>query len=105
MLHVLDETLTYEVDQILIVLPEEVSALKIEEDKDLCTLVTCTPYGVNTHRMLVRGHRIANEELGVRVTADAMQIDPMLIAPIVAAVILVVLLIWILVKYRNKKQS
>ena len=60
MMRVLDETLTYEVDQILIVEPEDTSSLEIEEGKDLCTLVTCTPYGVNSHRMLVRGHRIEN---------------------------------------------
>ena len=58
MLHVLNETLTYQVDQILVVLPEEIEALEIEKDADYCTLVTCTPYGVNTHRLLVRGHRI-----------------------------------------------
>jgi sortase A len=58
MMHILDETLTYQVDQILIVLPHEVEALAIEEEKDYCTLVTCTPYGVNSHRLLVRGSRV-----------------------------------------------
>lgn len=62
MLRVLDEVLTYEVDQILIVEPQETGALQIEEGKDYCTLVTCTPYGINTHRLLVRGHRIDNIE-------------------------------------------
>ena len=57
-LHVLNETLTYEVDKIRVVLPEEMSSLEIEEGKDLCTLVTCTPYGINTHRILVQGHRV-----------------------------------------------
>ena len=62
MLRVLDEVLTYEVDQILIVEPQETGALRMEEGKDYCTLVTCTPYGINTHRLLVRGHRIDNIE-------------------------------------------
>ena len=96
LIRTLDEILTYEVDQILIVLPYEVDALKIENGKDLCTLVTCTPYGVNSHRMLVRGHRVENQEetKAVRVTADAMQIEPMIVAPIVAVPMLLLLLIW-----------
>lgn len=107
LMRVLDETFTYEVDQILIVEPHEIEALFIEEGKDLCTLVTCTPYGVNTHRLLVRGHRIENakEALYVRVTADAMQIDPLLVAPIVAIPILVILLIYVLVSTRKRKEE
>ena len=86
LLRVLDETLTYEVDQILIVEPQEVAALGITEGKDSCTLVTCTPYGINTHRLLVRGHRVENDAQAkaVRVTADALQIEPLLVAPIAA---------------------
>lgn len=105
LLQILDDTLTYEVDQILIVLPHEVEALEIVEGKDYCTLVTCTPYGVNSHRLLIRGHRTATrEEAGtVRVTADAVQIEPLLIAPIVAAPILLVLLILLLVTTRRKR--
>ncbi len=61
MIHVLNETLTYEVDQILIVEPHEMESLKLEEGKDYCTLITCTPYGINTHRILVRGARVNNE--------------------------------------------
>lgn len=104
-LRVLDETLTYEVDQILIVEPYEMSALEIEDGKDYCTLVTCTPYGINTHRLLVRGHRIDNveETKAIRVTADAMQIEPMLVAPLVAVPMLIVLLIALLVSTRRKK--
>ncbi len=73
---ILNEKLTYRVDQIKIVLPEDTSELQIESGKDYCTLVTCTPYGINTHRMLVRGHRIENEEeeLVVFITADASRI-------------------------------
>lgn len=105
-LRVLDETLTYEVDQILIVEPHEMDSLGIEKDKDYCTLVTCTPYGVNTHRLLVRGHRVENSEEAhdVRVTADALQIEPMIIAPIVAVPMLLILLIALLVSTRKKKR-
>ena len=93
MLRVLDEVLTYEVDQILIVEPHETEALIIEKGKDLCTLVTCTPYGVNSHRLLVRGHRIETEEAAtvVHVVSDAMQVEPMIVAPIVAIPILLIL--------------
>lgn len=90
MINVLNEVLTYEVDQILIVLPEDVSALQISEGKDYCTLVTCTPYGINTHRILVRGHRVETQNThSVRVTSDAIQIEPVLIAPIVAIPLLI----------------
>ena len=91
---VLDETLTYEVDQIRIVEPEDISLLEIEEGKDLCTLVTCTPYGVNSHRLLVRGHRVENrEEEGIlRITADALMVDSRFVAPVIAAPIILVLI-------------
>ena len=94
-LRVLDEILTYEVDQILIVEPHVTENLHIEEGKDYCTLVTCTPYGINSHRLLVRGHRVENaaEARIVRVTADAIQIEPVIVAPILAAPMLLVLLI------------
>ncbi len=95
---ILDETLTYEVDQILIVLPHETDALLVQEGRDLCTLVTCTPYGINSHRLLVRGHRVENAEIAktIRVTADAMQIDPVIVAPIVAVPILLLLGVYVL---------
>lgn len=104
-LRILDETLTYEVDQILIVKPYEVDALAVEEGRDYCTLVTCTPYGVNTHRLLVRGHRVENREEAhaVRVTADAMVVETAVVAPLVAVPMLFVLLIVLLVKTRRKK--
>ena len=97
MIRTLDQTLTYEVDQIRIVLPDEVDDLKVEEGKDLCTLVTCTPYGINTHRLLVRGHRVANQEEAeaVRVTADAMQVDNRIVAMCIAVPVLVLLLIYV----------
>lgn len=104
MIRVLDEVLTYEVDQIRIVLPEEVNDLDLVEGKDYCTLVTCTPYGVNTHRLLVRGYRIANteESEAIRVTPDAIKLDPKLTAPALAIPMLTVLLIWLLIRYRRK---
>lgn len=106
LLRILDEVLTYEVDQILIVEPKDTKELMISEGEDLCTLVTCTPYGINTHRMLVRGHRIETEEAKVvrRVTADAIQIEPVIVAPFVAAPILLVLLIALLI-IRPKKRK
>ena len=102
-LHILDQTLTYEVDQILVVEPQDTQALLIEEGKDLCTLVTCTPYGVNSHRMLVRGHRVENIEAArvVRVTADAMIIDKLVVAPFVLAPILLVMLVMLLIPKRK----
>lgn len=105
MLRVLDEVLTYEVDQILIVEPQEIAELQIVEGQDYCTLVTCTPYGINTHRLLVRGHRIDNIEEGktVRVTADAVQLEPLLVAPVVAIPMLLILLILLLLPRRRKK--
>ena len=106
LLRVLDEVLTYEVDQILIVEPRETAALHIVEGEDYCTLVTCTPYGVNTHRLLVRGHRIENIEEAkvVHVTADAIQIEPLLVAPIVAIPMLLVLLILLLLPGQPRKK-
>ncbi len=104
MMRVLNEVLTYEVDQISIVLPNQVEELQVLENEDYCTLVTCTPYGVNSHRLLVRGHRVeTNDTKTIRVTADAMQIEPVLVAPAVAVPILFVMLSWILIKYRRKR--
>lgn len=104
MLRVLDEVLTYEVDKISIVEPSQVSDLQIVAGKDLCTLVTCTPYGINTHRLLVRGHRIENaqESKVVRVTADALQIEPLLVAPVVAAPLLLFLLVLLFLPKRQE---
>jgi len=77
-LHILSETLTYRVDQITVVEPDEVSALDIEPTKDHCTIVTCTPYGINSHRLLVRGQRIENARNTALVYADARQLDKLL---------------------------
>lgn len=109
LLKVLNRTLTYEVDQIVTVEPDDISALEIEEGKDYCTLVTCTPYGVNTHRMLVRGHRIPNQEKIVE--SSSVQREPDWKQVIILSVITVILLtIWILsavhlIRKRKKKNS
>ena len=104
MLHVLNEILTYEIDQILIVEPQDTDPLLIEPGKDLCTMITCTPYGINSHRMLVRGHRIESQEepKDIRITADAVRIEPLMVAPIVAVPILLVLLIILLLPKQKK---
>lgn len=106
MLNILDEVLTYEVDQIRIVLPEETEELLIQEGKDLCSLVTCTPYGVNSHRLLVRGHRVDNVEnaQNVRITADAMIIEKMVVVPFVLAPILLLMLCWLLVSTGKRRK-
>ena len=102
---VLDQVFTYEVDQITIVLPDEIENLYIEEGEDYCTLMTCTPYGINTHRLLVRGHRVDNADAAhIRVTAEANKIDNWLVALFVAIPMLVILLIWLIVSTRKKSQ-
>ena len=97
-LNVLDKMFTYEVDQIRIVEPHHVEDLLIQEGKDLCTLVTCTPYGVNSHRLLVRGHRVENaaQTRLVRVTADAFIIEKLVVAPFVLVPILMIMLPFLL---------
>ena len=97
-IHVLGDTLTYQVDNIATVLPTDTSLLQIEDGKDLVTLVTCTPFGVNTHRLLVRGRRITTPDKlkHIRVTSDAIKIEPILTAPIMALPLLLVLLFWLL---------
>ncbi len=109
MLHVLNETLTYEVDEILVVEPEEVTALQIEEGADLCTLVTCTPYGVNSHRLLVRGRRIetiVEEEtprLNIKITANAEQIDVKIVAICVGVPALFILIVFLLIISKKRR--
>ena len=104
-LTVLNEILTYEVDQITIVLPEDLSGLEIDPDGDYITLITCTPYGVNSHRMLVRGVRAANDAqpLNLRVSADARRIDAPLAAPACIALMLIIMLVYMLIKYKSRK--
>ena len=99
---VLNQTVTYQVDQIKIVRPNEVDDIQIIPGEDLCTLLTCTPYGINSHRLLVRGTRIENAAPVLYVTSNAYKIDSLVATPAVAAPILLVLLIVLMVKYRNK---
>ena len=99
---VLDRTLTYQVDQIKVVRPEEINDVQIIPGEDLCTLLTCTPYGVNSHRLLVRGTRIENAPPALYITSDAYRIDSLVATPVVAAPILLILLIVLMVKYRDK---
>ena len=104
---VLDRVLTYEVDRISIVLPTETDLLQPVEGQDYVTLMTCTPYGINTQRLLVRGHRVNTRESQkhVRVTADATRIDPIITAPVIALPMLAVLLIWLLVTTRKRPKA
>ena len=102
---ILNETVTYEVDQIRIVEPQDLSNLQIEKKKDLATLITCTPYGINTHRLLVRGHRIPNADGDANLTADAIQIEPIYIAPFLAAPILLALLAILLISTRRARRD
>lgn len=101
---VLDRRITYQVDQIKIVLPKETEDISIINGKDYCTLVTCTPYGINTHRMLVRGIRVDNAEIKapLRVSSDAVPIDPLIAAPFTAIPLLLLLLVGTAVKYRKR---
>ena len=98
---VLNETLTYEADQIRIVEPEDLSNLQIEQGKDYNTLITCTPYGINTHRLLIRGHRIPNADGTANLTADAIQIEPKYIAPFLSIPILLALLAMLFITTRR----
>ena len=100
-LTVLNQTLTYQVDQIKVVLPSETNDIQIVAGADLCTLLTCTPYGINSHRLLVRGTRIENAAPKLYVTSNAYKIDSLVATPVVAAPILLVLLIVLMVKYRD----
>ena len=101
---VLNRTVTYEVDQIRIVEPTDLSDLQMVKKSDFCTLVTCTPYGINTHRLLVRGHRVDNAQGDALVIADAMQIESIYIAPFIAVPILLFLIIVMLIATSGRKR-
>lgn len=104
-LSILNETLTYEVDQIRTVLPTEVEELAIDPEQDYCTLLTCTPYGINTHRLLVRGHRVENESVYLRLVSEAVVIEPVIVAPVVAFPFLFILLMIVMLKKPEQKPS
>lgn len=103
-LHVLDQTLTYEVFQILTVLPQELEALQIRPGEDLLTLVTCTPYGVNSHRLLVQARRVEVDDTDARLVTEARRIEPITVMPFVAAPLLIALLLWLLLGSRKKQK-
>ena len=102
MLQILDQTLYYEVDQIKTVLPTEKDDLKIVERQDYCTLMTCTPYGVNTHRLLVRGHRINKTNLRVR--RDLVKVDFVLIDVFWILLAIIIAFIWYLTSKKHKER-
>ncbi len=102
---VLDRLLTYQVEEIKVVLPKELDDLSIAEGEDRCTLVTCTPYGINTHRLLVRGIRVENAEARpqIQVFSDAVLMDPLAAAPIAAVPMLLLVLVFTAFKYRKRR--
>ena len=102
---ILNEVLTYEVDQIHTVLPNQLSDLAIEPDKDYCTMITCTPYGINTHRMLVRGHRVETVGPAVRVISEAVLIDQVIVGMFLAIPILFLLVMAVMLKKPEKKPT
>ena len=106
-LTVLDKVLSYQIDQILIVKPEETQELMITQNKQYCSLVTCTPYGINTHRILVRGHLISDKDKmsALHITADAVQIEAPIVAPILAIPLLLILIAVLVIPNRRKKKK
>ncbi len=106
-INVLGNIYTYQVEEILIVLPHEMEKLSIVPGEDYITLMTCTPYGVNTHRLLLRSHRIETEYVSnVKVTADATKVDPMLVVPLIAAPLVLILVIyWVFGSKKKRPQA
>lgn len=104
---VLDRVLTYEVDKITIVLPTQTDDLLVADGKDYVTLMTCTPYGINTHRLLVRGRRVETPDQfkRIRVTAEALKVEPIIVAPVMALPMLLILLIGMLLSTRKRKKT
>ena len=106
-LYILDEVLTYEVDQIVTVLPDDADQLAIDPEQDYCTLATCTPYGVNSHRLLVRGHRIETpqEETPVHIISGARQIGRAYVAACVAVPIALLLLCVLVIVWLFRRRA
>ena len=106
-LTVLGTTMTYRVDRVTVIKPEDTAILRISSTEDRVTLMTCTPYGINTHRLLVRGRRITTPDKlkHIRVTSDAIKIEPILTAPIMALPLLLVLLFWLLFAPRKRSSA
>ncbi len=104
-IYVLDDAYNYEVCDIYIVDPDDTSKLYIEEGQDLCTLYTCTPYGINSHRLLIRGKRVDDSNAHIRISSEAYKIESAIAAPIFAVPILFVLLIWLLISPGRRKKG
>ncbi|MCQ2355109.1 MAG: class C sortase [Clostridia bacterium] len=104
-LNILNEVLTYEVDQIRTVIPNELGDLIISEDNDYCTLVTCTPYAVNSHRLLVRGHRIATEKKGATVISEAVLVDQLIVAFYLGLPLIIIMFLTVMLKRPPKKKT
>ena len=102
-LYTLDETLTYEIDQIRVLEPTDLSTLTIDPDMDYCTIFTCTPYGINTHRLMLRGHRIENEGNGIMITAEALQVEELTVALVVGIPLLVI--IFLVASFKDHKSK
>ncbi len=104
-LTVLEDTIRYEVDQIRTVLPDELSDLKIESDRDYCTLVTCTPYSINSHRLLIRGHRVGGSVEDAMVVSEAVKVDQLLVALYLAIPVLLALFLMVMLKKPESAQK
>lgn len=107
LIHILGETLTYQVYEVNIILPNEVSSLELEKGLDLCTLITCTPYGVNSHRLLVHGNRIENDETIeiLNISANALKVDLIFVIPFIAIPFLLVLFVVFIISDVAKKNK
>lgn len=102
---ILDRKFIYEVDQIRIVEPDDTELIQMEKGKDYCTLLTCTPYGINTQRLLVRGHQVdASQKISLYVANEAYRIDTLIVMPFVALPIITVLLIYVMLKPIKKEE-
>ncbi len=103
--HVYNETLYYEVDDITVVLPEEASTLQAEEGEDYCTLITCTPYGVNTHRLLVRGTRIYPDFSAGEIFTDGEEISGILVSGVLCGCLIIIILIFRRIGKRRRRRK
>lgn len=103
-IHILEKTLVYEVDLILTVAPDDMSALKIEKDKDYCTIVTCTPYGINSHRLLVRGHRTIEDGSTQEVITEIPKVDYSIFVTLTAAIFVVAIIACLIVIITKRKK-
>lgn len=97
--------LTYEVDKISIVKPNNSKELKIDKNNDYVTLLTCTPYGINTHRLLVRGKRVDNNINKVYITTEGFKLNKLIVIPILTLPIIILLILIIIIKPVKKNNE